>query len=159
MKYRKIKKSDNAAIAKIIRDNLMKFNLDIPGTSYFDPHLDTLNEFYDEKPDKRVYFVAFDDKNEVIGGVGIAEFDWDDKTAILQKLYLSDSVKGNGYGKELLRIAENWVKEKGYKNLYLETHTNLSIALNLYEKAGFKQIEMPKNAMHGAMNRFYLKEL
>ena len=157
--YRKIEKSDNAIIAKIIRDNLEKFSLNIPGTAYFDPQLDTLSEFYNEKPEMRVYFVVLDDNDNVVGGAGAAEFEGLENTAELQKLYLSDSVKGKGYGKELLRIVENWARESGYKKLYLETHTNLSVALKLYEKAGFKQIDKPKNVAHATMNRFYLKEL
>ncbi len=37
LKYRKITAADDAAIAKIIRENLEKQHLDIPGTAYFDP--------------------------------------------------------------------------------------------------------------------------
>ena len=93
------------------------------------------------------------------GGVGIAEFDGLEDCAELQKLYLSDSVKGKGYGKELLHLAEEWVKSAGYRKLYLETHTNLSVALKLYEKMGFHLIEKPCRTQHSTMNRFYLKEL
>ena len=36
LNYRKIKTCDDAKIAQIIRSNLEKFHLDIPGTAYFD---------------------------------------------------------------------------------------------------------------------------
>lgn len=159
LNYRKIKSSDDAKIARIIRSNLEKFHLNIPGTAYFDPELEHLSNYYNSNPDKRVYFIALDTKNQLIGGVGIAEFDRMENCAELQKLYLDDSAKGKGYGKELMKIAEDWARSAGYKNLYLETHTNLSAALNLYEKMGFQQVEKPCSTQHNTMNRFYLKKL
>ena len=159
MNYKKIDKSDNAAIAKIVRHNLEKARLNIPGTVYFDKGLDNLSEFYNAAPDKRVYYIAKNDEGETIGGIGIAEFDGFEGCAEIQKLYLSDEAKGKGYGKELVRLAENWARAAGYCNLYLETHTNLETALKLYEKMGFRRIERPRSVVHGTMDHFYLKEL
>ena len=159
LNYRKIEPADDAEIAKIIRLNLEKFHLNLPGTAYFDPELDHLSDYYSSKPDKRNYFIALDEKGQVIGGVGIAEFDGIDNCAELQKLYLSDLAKGKGYGKDLMMIAEDWARFAGYKNLYLETHTNLSVALKLYEKMGFQRVEKPCSTQHSTMNRFYLKKL
>ncbi len=157
--YKKIESVDNMRIAQIIRSNLEKFHLNIRGTAYFDPELDHLSDYYNSNPDKRAYFIAFDTKKNIIGGVGIAEFNGIDDCAELQKLYLDDSAKGKGYGKELMQIAEDWARSVGYKNLYLETHTNLSAALKLYEKMGFHRIEKPCSTQHNTMNRFYLKRL
>ena len=47
---------------------------------------------------------------------------------------------------------------KGRK-IYLETHTNLEAAIQIYEKCVYKQIAKPESVVHGTMNRFYLKEL
>lgn len=58
-----------------------------------------------------------------------------------------------------MKIAENWAKEAGYKQLYLETHSNLKAAMSLYEKPGFKKIQRPETVLHGTMDHFYLKEL
>ena len=159
LNYRKIEAADDTEIAKIIRSNLEKFHLKLPGTAYFDPELDHLSDYYSSKPDKRIYFVALDEKGQVIGGVGIAEFNGIDNCAELQKLYLGNLAKGKGYGKDLMMIAEDWARSAGYKNLYLETHTNLSVALKLYEKMGFQQVEKPCSTQHSTMNRFYLKKL
>lgn len=159
LKYRKIEAADDGIIAKIIRANLEKLHLNIPGTAYFDPELEHLSVYYDSEPSKRIYFVALDAEGQVIGGVGIAEFDGIDACAEFQKLYLDDSVKGKGYGKELMQIAEKWARAAGYKNLYLETHTNLSVALKLYEKMGFHRVEKPCSTQHSTMNRFYLKKV
>ena len=40
LNYREITPADDGAIAKIIRANLERFHLNIPGTVYFDPELD-----------------------------------------------------------------------------------------------------------------------
>lgn len=159
LNYRKIEPSDDGRIAEIIRANLEKYHLDIPGTAYFDPELDHLSAYYDSDPSKRAYFIALGDRNEVIGGVGIAEFDGIEACAELQKLYLDDSAKGKGFGKELMQIAVAWAASAGYKNLYLETHTNLAAAINLYEKMGFQRTGKPCSTPHNTMNRFYLKKL
>lgn len=159
LNYRKIEAADDAEIAGIIRYNLERFHLNIPGTAYFDPELDHLSGYYNSAPDKRVYFVALNAEGQVIGGVGIAEFDGIEACAELQKLYLDDSAKGKGCGKELIQLAEVWARSAGYKSLYLETHTNLSAALKLYEKMGFHRVEQPCLTQHSTMNRFYLKEL
>lgn len=159
LNYRKIESSDDTRIAKIICSNLEKLHLNLPGTAYFDPELEHLSSYYNSEPDKRAYFIAFDENGQVFGGVGIAEFNGIADCAELQKLYLDDSVKGKGYGKDLMKIAEDWARSAGYKNLYLETHTNLSVALKLYEKTGFKRVEKPCATQHSTMNRFYLKKL
>ena len=156
---RKITPADDETIAGIVRANLKKLHLDIPGTAYFDPELDRLSAFYNSKPQKRVYFVALNDAGQVVGGAGAAEFDGIPDCAEVQKLYLDDSAKGKGCGKGLMGVVENWAKEAGYARLYLETHSNLKAAMNLYEKLGFHQIERPASVVHGTMDHFYLKEL
>lgn len=159
VQYRKITAADNTAIARIIRANLEKMYLNIPGTAYFDPELDHLSDYYDSAPSKRAYFVAVDEAGQVLGGVGVAEFDGIADCAELQKLYLADAAKGKGCGKALMHLAEDQARKLGYQKLYLETHTNLAVAVKLYEKLGFHQIEKPCATQHSTMNRFYLKEL
>ena len=159
LRYRKIEARDDAAIARIIRANLEKFHLDIPGTAYFDPQLDHLSTYYLADPKTRVYFVALGEDGQVIGGVGVAAFEGLPDCAELQKLYLDDCAKGKGYGKALMGLAEAWAKEAGYRQLYLETHSNLGIALGLYEKLGFQRIARPEAVVHSTMDHFYLKKL
>ena len=158
MHYRIIEPKDNLIIANIIRDNLKANKLDIPGTVYFDENLNNLSDFYLASP-KRAYFVALDDNDNIIGGIGLAELGFMDDTAELQKLYLTDAAKGQGLSYDLIELEEETALNKGYKRIYLETHTNLKAAIHLYEKCGYKLIEKPKEVVHSSMNRFYLKEL
>lgn len=155
---RKITEQDDAAIAEIVRTNLKAYKLDVPGTVYFDPELNHLSAFYNAEENTRDYYI-FTDGVKVLGGIGFAAFEAEPGWAELQKLYLADEVKGNGFGKLLVRTIEEKAKEAGYTYMYLETHTNLDKALNLYERMGFQQIERPASVMHNTMNRFYLKKL
>ena len=158
MHYRLLEPNDNSILAVIIRDNLKSHNLDIPGTVYFDDNLNHLSDFYLASP-KRAYFILLDDDNNIIGGIGLAELDFMDDTAELQKLYLTDAAKGQGLSYKLIELVEDTAINKGYKRMYLETHTNLKTAIHVYEKCGYKLIERPKEVVHSSMNRFYLKEL
>ena len=156
---RTITEADDPLIAEIIRTSLKKYHLNIPGTVYFDPELDHLSKYYHSLPEKRGYFIATNHEGQVIGGVGIAEFNGFDNCAELQKIYLIDQEKGKGLGKCLLELAEDFARSLGYQSLYLETHTNLETAIAMYEKNGFQRIHKPKSVVHSTMNRFYRKRL
>lgn len=60
---------------------------------YFDPELNHLSKYYGSDPQKRVYYIAFGENGEMIGGVGAAEFTGIPDCAELQKLYLTDSAR------------------------------------------------------------------
>ncbi len=159
MIVRRIEERDDAAIASIIRENLKKFGLDIPGTAYFDPELDHLSAYYKAREGHATYFIATDEEGRVIGGVGACAFSEMEDCVELQKLYLVEEVKGKGYGRKLLELIEDWAKEKGYRQAYLETHSNLDIALKLYETSGYELIAKPDFVVHTTMDHFYLKQL
>ena len=167
---RKIKKADDAAMKKIVQENLVARGLNIPGTAYFDPSLESLSSFYDSEPDKRAYFVLSDEdpdlcpedeqaKSRVLGGAGFAECDFFPACAELQKLYIADEAKGKGLSHVLIEKAEEEARRLGYDRMYLETHKNLSLAMKIYEKHAYRLIPRPAAVVHGTMDHFYLKEL
>ena len=102
---------------------------------------------------------ATDGDDKVVGGIGFDEFIHFPDCAELQKLYLADPVKGFGLGYRLISFIEGRMLEAGYKTSYLETHDILQTALHIYEKSGYLEIERPKEVGHGAMNKFFRKEL
>lgn len=67
LKYRRINADDDEVLAEIIRANLEKLHLNIPGTAYFDPELDHMSAYYNSDPKKRTYFVALDETAQVVG--------------------------------------------------------------------------------------------
>ena len=100
---RQIREDDDKALADIIRKNLEKFHLDIPGTVYFDPELNHLSRYYTGNSGNRAYFVVEDGQGLVLGGIGIDCFPGFENCAEIQKLYLSEEAKGRGLGKKLLQ--------------------------------------------------------
>lgn len=155
--YREMTEADNEAVAALIRYNLKKHGLDIPGTVYFDEGLDRLSDFYGN--DDRRYYVLEDETGRVVGGIGFAKFEPKADTAELQKIYLDDSVKGAGLGYEMIAFIEGKMRDAGFKYSYLETHDNLQAAIHIYEKSGYREIPRPAEVMHSTMNRFFIKEL
>ena len=148
MTFRLINENDDAVMAEIIRRNLKKNKLDIPGTAYYDAGLDKLSEMY-AGPDCN-YYVVCDDDCRVVGGIGYAK--------LLQKLYLDESVQGGGFAYEMIAYIEERMRDAGYRASYLETHDNLQAAIHIYEKSGYRDIDKPKEIVHSAMTRFMKKE-
>lgn len=159
MKLQKLTPEYDAALAALIRHNLKAHRLDIPGTVYFDEGLDHLSDYYSAAPDRRAYYVLVEDDGALAGGIGLAEFPLFENCAELQKLYLSDAVKGHGFGYKLIEKIEEAARELGYSQIYLETHTNLRAALHIYEKSGYVAIDKPEAVVHATMNQFYIKAL
>jgi putative acetyltransferase len=155
---RKMLPEDNGTVAGIIRYNLKKNGLDIPGTVYFDPCVDDLYSFYTGQ-DGRGYYVLTDETGNVVGGIGFDKMVRIPDCAELQKMYLDDSAKGNGLSYFLIGFIENRMRDAGFRVSYLETHSNLQVAIHVYEKMGYRLIERPADVEHGAMDHFYIKEL
>lgn len=158
MILRNLTPADDAALAALVRKSLKRHGLDIPGTAYFDAHLDHLSGFYLADPVRRAYFILEED-GALVGGIGLAEIDFFERCAELQKLYLDEAVQGRGLGYRLIDAVEAGARARGYRRMYLETHTNLAAAIHIYKKSGYVRIDKPEAAVHATMNRFYLKEL
>ncbi|WP_414049984.1 GNAT family N-acetyltransferase [Macrococcus animalis] len=157
MIIRPLQQKDNPIIHKIIQTSLESFNLDIPGSAYFDPELAQLSTYYAARENAE-YWVA-EKNNAILGGVGIAPFSEDGKICELQKLYLSHSAQGQGVSRLLMDTALGFAS-KYYSACYLETMAKLEVACILYEKYGFELLEQPiEGSDHGAMDRWYLKQL
>ena len=158
MRIREIRSGDDKRLGEIIRYNLKKNGLDIAGTVYFDKELDCLSGYY-LGSGERMYYVVVDEGDIVVGGIGLDKFDGLNNCAELQKLYLAEHVKGQGYGYELIGFVKKKATLMGYKQMYLETHTNLVAAIHSYEKMGFEEIQRLPNCVHSTMNYFCLCQL
>lgn len=156
---RPIDSKDDLAISRIVRDNLKKHHLDIPGTAYYDPELDHLSLFYSKDPQNRGYFVVETENGEIVGGIGMAKFDGFAHCGEIQKLYVSEQYQRQGIGQRLLNHIESHARHCGIHRLYLETHSNLKAAIILYEKNGYHKIERPESVVHSTMDLFYIKDL
>ena len=158
IKIRIIEEKDNASLAQLIRKTLKEFGANHPGTVYFDDSTDHLFEIF-ESP-RSIYFVA-ELNNEIVGGGGIFPTDGlPGDTCELVKMYLYPRVRGIGLGSILIQKCIDYVKEAGYKTIYLETMPELKQALKTYEKFGFEYIHHPMgNSGHFGCELWMLKRV
>lgn len=158
MQIRPIQPEDNAALAKVIRAALTEFGANKPGTVYFDPTTDALYELF--RTPGSYYFVATID-HQVVGGCGI--FPTENLpvgTCELVKLYVAKEARGTGLGKQLMEQSMSWAKANGYTQVYLESMPELTKAVSIYEKVGFKSLDGPLgNSGHNGCDIWMLKKL
>lgn len=158
MLIREIQQSDNAQIAKVIRDIFHELDAPKVGTAYADPILDTLFEVYQDKRTK--YFVV--EKNGiVVGGCGIAPLENGDASVCeLQKMYFSPEIRGTGFAELIIEKCLNFAKEAGFEMCYLETLSFMTAAQKLYKRIGFENIDGPMgNTGHNSCQVWMIKNL
>lgn len=156
--FRHIEEKDNKEIAELIRSVFREFNIHKPGTVYFDPTTDNLFELF--KTPRSEYWIA-EENGVITGGCGFyATPGLPEGCAELVKFYLSAANRGKGIGWELMEKTFDSAKKYGYRQLYLESLPELSKAISLYERAGFKFIKGPMGKSgHFGCNIWMLKDL
>ena len=84
-----------------------------------------------------------------------------DKTAELQKLYVTKNSRGKGYSSQLIKRIFQEARLAGYEQLYLETSTELATAVAIYQHYGFTALKqaLSNAAGHPAMNIWMIKSL
>lgn len=155
---RPIKNTDNAALARILRDSLEEFDVPKEGTVYTDPTTDNLHDLF--KQANSVYYVAEED-GVILGGCGVYPTEGLPKGyAELVKFYLSNKSRGKGIGKMMLEKCFTSALELGYTHLYLESFPQFEKAVSMYEKAGFEMLSASLgNSGHFACTIWMLKTL
>lgn len=139
--FRPIAGGDNAELALIVRSSLAAFGANKPGTVYFDPTTDHLYELFQDKG--AAYFVA-EKEGHVLGGAGIIHSGGlPADTCELAKMYLRPEARGLGIGGALIRRCIETAKAFGYHKIYLESMPELTQALAIYERFGFRYLDGP----------------
>ena len=146
MHFEPIRPEHDAALADLVRRTLKARGLDIPGTAYFDDSLDHLSAYY-SRP-SRAYYVLLENGN-VIGGIGLAECGVFPGCCEMQKLYLEEAFHGRRIGYEMVGYLERRAAEAAYRQVYLETHTNLQAAIHLYERCGYYKDDIESVGLAG----------
>jgi putative acetyltransferase len=156
--FRKIEERDNRELAGLIRTVFREFKIDRPGTVYFDPTTDDLYTLF-SKPGSE-YWIA-EENGVIIGGCGVYPTPGlPEGCAELVKLYLFASQRGRGIGWQLMEKTFDSAKKLCYRQLYLESLPELSRAISLYEREGFKFIPGPMgNSGHFGCNIWMIKDL
>lgn len=71
----------------------------------------------------------------IVGTIGYQHYN--DETAEIKRVYVSQNCRGLGIANKLLSSIIEIVKKKGYTKLYLETWEQFASARKFYEKNGF----------------------
>jgi len=155
---RDLRKEDNPALAKVVKNTLAEFGANHPNTVYYDPTTDTLFEVFQTPRSK--YFLA-EINNKIVGGGGIYPTDGlPPDTCELVKMYLLPEARGLGLGRTLIEKCIEAAAENGFKKIYLETMPELKQALSVYEKFGFEFLKGPMgNSGHTGCSLWMLKQL
>lgn len=142
MKYkiREIEEKDNKEVEDVIRTCLIEFGANHDGTAWSDPNLNKFSEIYNSEGNK--YWVALDENNKLVGGVGIGKIEGIEDVCELQKMYCLPEARGTGVSHNLMKIALEYAS-KFYNRCYIETLENMVAAQKFYEKYGFERIYEP----------------
>ena len=105
MKYeiREIEAKDNKDVENVIRTCLIEFGANHEGTAWADPNLGRFSEIYNTEGNK--YWVAIDENEKIVGGVGIGKLDGIEDVCELQKMYCLIEARGTGVAQRLIKIA------------------------------------------------------
>ena len=99
------------------------------------------------------YVIQGPDK-EVVGGViGATHWDW----LYIDLMWIREDLRGQGYGKQLLELAEEEARKRGAKNAYLDTFSFQ--APNFYKKYGYHFYGELQNFPPGHQRYFLTKKL
>ena len=155
---REVVEADNSLLSKLIREVFHEFNAPEKGTVYSDPTTDNLYALF-HKPGAVLWVAEIN--GEVLGCCGVYPTEGLEKDcAELAKFYLSGKIRGKGIGKQLMLQCFQSAKEMQYKKLYLESMPQFSMAVSMYEKYGFTQLDGPLgNSGHTTCSIWMTKEL
>lgn len=161
---RSVRRTDRAAVARLIRVVMPEFGAKGPGFAINDPEVDDMPRAY--RAPRSAYFVVTrcDEKSgreAVVGGGGYAPLEGGDgATCELRKMYFLPEVRGLGLGQEVLGRCLAGARRAGFARMYLETLSGMTQARALYEKNGFRSLARPLGATgHFGCNAFYMKRL
>ena len=118
--------------------------------SFFEAKVATeLSEFikrYD--PEQDAFWTIVND-SRVEGSLTIDGIHAAEEGAHLRWFIMSDSLRGQGFGKRLIDEAVTFCKIRNYPHIYLWTFAGLYAARKLYETAGFKLVHEQKGKQWG----------
>jgi ribosomal protein S18 acetylase RimI-like enzyme len=103
---------------------------------------------------QRLCFVLHAPDQEIVGGV-IGEIYWG--WFYLDLLWVKDELRGRGYGHRLLTLAEQEARQRGAKNVYLDTFSFQ--APNFYKQHGYQVFGELEDFPPGHQRYFLTKQL
>lgn len=108
------------------------------------------NELRERDGDEHVFYAQFNSLDRIRHvvlayhngvAVGCGAFrPYDDQTVEIKRMFVNNSLRGQGIAKSILTELETWAREMNYHQCVLETGYNQPEAIALYQKSGYLQI-------------------
>ncbi len=83
-------------------------------------------------------FWVIEQNQQLIGTAGFYPIKRGNRAVEIRKMYLLPEARGKGLGKFLLLQLEQIIKQKGFKEIWIETASVLKEAVQLYEHSGYE---------------------
>jgi putative acetyltransferase len=141
MKIREATTADATAIRAVVGETLAEFGfpLESGGT---DADLDDVPTGYQQRGG--AFRVIVDDAGQVVGCGGL--YPMEAGVVELRKMYFRPSIRGQGLGRRLLHDLVDEARRRNFSRIELETASNLSAAIALYQSEGFVETDGPKHS-------------
>jgi putative acetyltransferase len=141
MKIREATAADGDAIRSIVSETLAEFGFPVESNGT-DADLADVPRSYQSRGG--VFRVIEDDTGTVVGCGGL--YPVDDESVELRKMYFRPAIRGHGLGRKLLDDLVDAARRLSFNRIELETASNLTAAIALYQRAGFVETEGPKHS-------------
>lgn len=149
---------DDELLCQVIKRVGKEFGAVGEGYGPSDPEVSVMSQHYGE--DKKSLYLVAKLNGKVVGGCGVAPFVGSLAICELKKLFLLEESRGLGLGRQLTEQCLQYAKEKGFKACYLDTLSNMTSAVHLYEKLGFEHLSQPlAESVHNGCDVWMKKEL
>jgi putative acetyltransferase len=132
---------DADAIRSVVSETLAEFGFPVE-SSGTDADLDDVPRSYQRRGG--AFRVIEDDAGAVVGCGGL--YPVDQRVVELRKMYFRPAIRGQGLGRRLLDDLIAEARNRGFGRVELETASNLSAAIALYQRAGFIETNGPKHS-------------
>jgi GNAT superfamily N-acetyltransferase len=84
--------------------------------------------------------------------IGVLRIDIDGTRAIFRRVAIRESWQGQGHGRQLMRMAEGFAKDRGCRHLFSDVDPE---AVGFYEKCGFERnLTSEASEVHVAMEKW-----
>lgn len=135
--------------ANLFKDYAIEIGIDLKFQN-FKSEIENIEKTY-ARPHGLI-IIAYDENKIAVGCFGIRRLEH--SICELKRMYIRKVGRGKGVGKKILAKAVEVSIELGYSKMRLDTLSTMHAAINLYQKAGFYQIEPYRfNPIKGA--RYY----
>lgn len=136
MKIREARPADAAAIRAIVSETLAEFGFGVE-PSGTDADLADVPASYQDRGG--VFRVIVDEDDRIVGCGGL--YPLASGVAELRKMYFRPEIRGLGLGRVLLEDLVAEARRREFTRIELETASNLTAAIALYQRAGFVETD------------------